>query len=168
MGGDHVTALATSATSVLPRVAPESEVGVRMGKRTRQFRHGPPSRMARAFTLVELLIVIGIIAVLISILMPAIGKAREEAKKTACQSNLRTLGQAMFMYANGNRERLPNGNPPLVYTDYNGANRVMVDFNNEFVKSPRVFWCPSDRDPAPEQIVTADALLPNSARGSYE
>ena len=121
-----------------------------------------------AFTLVELLVVIGIIAVLVSLLLPALGRARESAKRATCMANLRSLGQAMFAYANDHKDRLPNGNPPGVYVDYDGANRVMVDFNDVYVKSPRAFWCPSDRDPAPEQVVTADALLPDSARISYE
>jgi prepilin-type N-terminal cleavage/methylation domain-containing protein/prepilin-type processing-associated H-X9-DG protein len=129
---------------------------------------GDGERRRRAFTLVELLVVIGIVAVLLGILLPSLARAREKAKRTNCLSNLRTLGQALVMYANVHRDRLPNGNAPGIYRDYDGANRVMMAFERDFVREPRVFWCPSDRDAEPSQIVTADATLPNSARMSYD
>src|SRR5437016_4964678 len=64
-------------------------------------------RQRHAFTLVELLVVIGIIAVLISVLLPTINRARQQAASTQCQSNLRSAGQIFFIYANENHGFLP-------------------------------------------------------------
>lgn len=59
----------------------------------------------KAFTLVELLVVISIIALLVSILLPALNKARDAAKFTICQTNMHQIGLAMTMYANENKGR---------------------------------------------------------------
>src|SRR5439155_10769598 len=102
------------------------------------------------------------------LLFPTFAKVREQARRTKCLSNLRTLGQAMFVYANAYRDRLPNGNPAQTWSDSSAADWVMVNFAQD-VGDPRVFHCPSDRDEAePQVITTALQNAPDSARISYE
>src|SRR3954447_6994654 len=60
------------------------------------------------FTLVELLVVIGIIGLLVAMLLPALNKARQQSLKVACASNLRNAGQAIINYSTNNKGRLPS------------------------------------------------------------
>ena len=113
----------------------------------------PDSRIA--FTLVELLVVIGIIAVLISLLLPSLAKAREQAKRTACLSNLRQVHQAFLLYALDNRDQVPLGyrkgkqfNSML----YSGTAKTYAIFGHLFLRrlmaDGRAFYCPAEENPS--------------------
>ncbi len=105
-----------------------------------------------AFTLIELLVVIAIIALLISILVPALGAARQQGKNAVCRSNEHQLGLAIGYYVQDNRDCMPFIRPKKIYP--NDPNRVEYPFRQydqifnfwPYLKDMRIYKCPSVKD----------------------
>lgn len=108
------------------------------------------SRDRRAFTLVELLVVIGIIAVLLAILLPSLNRARESGRRVQCLSNMRQLGLAFMMYVQENKQRFPAVAAESLPEDWiyweqsrNRDNGQLVRYTGgKFVD--KLYTCPSD------------------------
>ena len=114
-------------------------------------------RKTDRFTLIELLVVISIIAILAALLLPALNRARDSARRIACLSQLKTMASATLMYADNNREHIP---PGLRYNSWSAGNfwwSILVQTVNS--KAPaknyntvmngyyKIFVCPTEKTP---------------------
>ena len=115
----------------------------------------------RGFTLVELLVVIGVIALLVALLMPALASARERAQRIACASNLRQVYFAFDLYAHNNRDQVPLGyryNPAWANQSKQLNSQIYAFTNQRYVlmgylyqagllNDGRAFFCSTENNP---------------------
>jgi len=111
----------------------------------------PPTR--RGFTLIELLVVIAVIALLVALLLPALGRAKESGRRSACASNLRQLSVALAIYAGENEGAFPPVSPVKRWPSYLYRNYENLD----------VLLCPTD----PTAHIRGVGVTPDEAPRSY-
>ena len=106
------------------------------------------SSKATGFTLIELLVVIAIIAILAAILFPVFGRARENARRSSCQSNLKQIGLGLIQYSQDYDEKMvrvsygPGADPGVGQSNF--ERWKWVDAVQPYIKSTQIFDCPSN------------------------
>lgn len=129
-------------------------------------------KRCRGFTLIELLVIIAVIGALVGILMPALSRAKESARRTACASNLRQIGAGLRLYLDNHNDTfpyasfLPSVDPFPLQTDKPIfiADVIMKELQGD----PGVFQCPSDHPDAGRERPNAGRSYFESEKSSYE
>lgn len=101
------------------------------------------TKVKKGFTLIELLVVIAIIAILAAILFPVFGRARENARRSSCQSNEKQIVLGLKQYTSDYDERFPLGDSPTATTATNPMSG-WAGAAQPYIKSSQIFQCPSE------------------------
>jgi prepilin-type N-terminal cleavage/methylation domain-containing protein len=134
----------------------------------------------KGFTLVELLVVIAIIALLVTILLPSLGRARELAKRAVCKTNLNSMGKQIVLYQSENKDKFmwlscPDGAASAIWRQTTGTNRViditaddLRNYNHAITgllfllvrsgQTSNTFTCPSDPYAEPDTDTASDSF----------
>jgi prepilin-type N-terminal cleavage/methylation domain-containing protein len=121
-------------------------------------------KRSKVFTLVELLVVIAIISILIAMLAPTIGRARETARQTQCKSNIRGVGQGLLIYANNSRDLFPR---------FDNEWGIALLLARNYTSDGKVFACPSAANPVYDSIekltnLQKEVVQPDGSTGAMK
>jgi len=105
----------------------------------------PGMKAANRFTLIELLVVIAIIAVLAALLLPALGKARDRARMSACQGNLHQLHLLLTLYASDYNDWLPKGFADGLTYKTTDKSMFIKSIDPVYLPNNRLCYCPADQ-----------------------
>ena len=121
----------------------------------------------RGFTLIELLVVISIISILAAILFPVFARARENARRASCQSNLKQIALGVFMYAQDYDEKTPPATINSTAASVTASNPYgWADALQPYLKSTQIFQCPSETN-TPSSTPGSDGLSPDPVGPEY-
>jgi len=125
----------------------------------------------RAFTLIELLVVIAIIAILAAILFPVFGRARENARRTSCLSNMKQIALGVKQYTQDYDERFPPGtvgssagNTPPPAGEFYGWADMLAE---SYIKNQQIFQCPSEPNSTTDAWRISDQVNPSAGYSDY-
>jgi hypothetical protein len=127
----------------------------------------------KSFTLIELLIVIAIITLMISILLPSLGRAREQSKRAVCKSNQNQLYKGNIIFANDNKDRFLMGHLGAyqwsysIYTDNYGYRILGKLIENQIVEAPQAYYCPSKTHPWRSYNTDVNPWLSSHTRSAF-
>jgi prepilin-type N-terminal cleavage/methylation domain-containing protein len=130
----------------------------------------------RAFTLIELLVVLAIMALLVGLVLPALGAARETARRAACQANLRSTHQLLHVYANDHDQQVPlgyrGGRVQWNTMVHSGTSNRFVLFGRMYLHglltAPAALYCPSETAPGQSFDTPENPWPPGTARVNVE
>lgn len=130
--------------------------------------HNQRGSIRQGFTLIELLVVIAIIAILAAILFPVFGRARENARRTSCASNLKQIGLGVMQYVQDYDERYPiNGDSPKPTGWVGNEFSFWMVRAYPYIKSSQVFTCPSSRSQGSYTVTNGEIRITLPGGGTF-
>ncbi len=132
-----------------------------------QTRPTDPRARCRGVTLMEMLVIIGIIAILMMLIVPTLGPALERARQAACSNHLTQCYKVVMQYAADNAGRLPPANADNPATFHLGENEIITAYMTRQGLPPLIWYCPSLMRQDPVNRGPANWMNPNTSQATF-